>query len=534
MILKEELAKLVDGELSDSSQELLRCSTDASVFEVKPELVVYPRQAGDLKALVKFVANAKIDHPALSLTARAAGTCMSGGALNQSIILDFTKHFNHLGAVEQERITLEPGVYYRDLEKVTLSAGLILPSYTASKEICAVGGMVANNAAGEKTLAYGSTERFVESLSVILADGEEYQFGKLTPAELQQKLAKTDYEGEIYRQVKNLLEENRALIAKAKPKVSKNSAGYLIWHVQPEPSGPFDLAQLMVGAQGTLGLISKITLRLMPVLPVRQLLVITLEDLEILPEVVRLVLAARPESFECYDHYTFALAAKYLPAAAQAVITQNETKLTLLAEFAGNDEASVAAPLEATRVALAALKLSLDLPASNQALNYWQIRRSSFALLREHNEAGHRVAPFIDDVIVSPEHLAKFLPQFNEILQKHHMIYTIAGHIGNGNFHLIPLVNLESELGRTDLLKVAEEVFQLTFSFGGSMAGEHNDGIIRTPFLAAMYGEETVQLFAKIKQIFDPQNIFNPGKKVGGTLEYALAHLSHSNTSPHF
>ena len=268
----EELKKIVKGEISSDEKELSVYSRDASIFEVKPQLVVKPKDTEDIKKLVKWVADNKNTNKELSLTARSGGTDMTGGTLNNSIILDFTAHFNHLLEVEDNYAVTEPGVFYRDFEKETLKKNLLLPSYPASRETCTVGGMVANNSGGEKSLRYGKTENYVEELNVVLGDGEEYVLKAITSEELEQKKLQNNFEGEIYRQTHDLLESNYELIQKAKPEVSKNSAGYLLWNVWDRER--FDLAQLFTGAQGTLGLITKIKFRLIEPKKYSRLLII--------------------------------------------------------------------------------------------------------------------------------------------------------------------------------------------------------------------------------------------------------------------
>jgi len=167
----------------------------------------------------------------------------------------------------------------------------------------------------------------------------------------------------------------------------------------------------------------------------------------------------------------------------------------------------------------------------SEAEHYWKIRRASFSLLRDHAGDTHRAAPFIDDIIVAPEHMPKFLPELREILAEYFLTYTIAGHAGDGNFHIIPLVDMRLEDERHHMLDLAARVFSLVQAYGGSMAGEHNDGIIRTPYVERMYGHEVYKLFEEVKDIFDPQNIFDPGKKVGGSIAYTLEHLARDNRS---
>lgn len=556
----EELKTIIKGDISNTEVDIDKYSRDASIFEVKPEVIVYPKDAEDVKHLVKWVSEHKADQLELSLTARSAGTDMSGGPLSDSIVLDFMKYFNHVLEVEAippagGYAVTEPGVYYRDFEKETLAKGLLLPSYPASRELCAMGGIVANNSGGEKSLSYGKTEKYVEELNIVLADGNEYVFHALTPEQLETKKSQQDFEGQIYREMYALIESNYDIIQKAKPNVSKNSAGYYLWNVyDPDASagagqtkGIFNLNKLFVGSQGTLGLITKIKFKLIKPKPVSKLLVIFLNDLAPLGDLVNEVMKFKPESFETYDDQTLKLALRFLPALiksmkgsalslffkflpeAEMVLTGGLPKLVLLVEFTGETEAEVDEKLKSAQEAVKdKFEVSTHITKdAEEAEKYWTIRRESFALLRKHVGNEH-TAPFVDDVIVHVDQLPVFLPKLNELVGQYKgMTYTIAGHAGDANFHVIPLMDFHSEENRKAIPKLSEKVYDLVISMHGSITAEHNDGLIRTPYLEKMYGPEITALFKKTKEIFDPQDIFNPRKKVmtGDGMEFAMTHL---------
>lgn len=545
MSLKEELQAIVAGEVSDDPAVLKAASRDASVFEITPQLVVSPKDSNDLGKLVKFVTEHK--DKKLSLTPRSAGTDMSGGPLTESIVLDMKPHFNHIGKITSTTATTEPGVFYRDFEKATLKHDRLMPSYPASRELCTVGGMVGTNAAGEKTLSYGKVADYVQQLTVVLHDGKEYNVVPLTKAQLKKKISRKTAESEIYRKVYKLIEDNYDLIHAAKPNVSKNSAGYALWDVWDRKT--FDLTRLFTGSQGTLGIITNITFKIVRPKMQSRMLIIFLHDLHQLAEIVNRVLKFNPESFESYDDHTLKLAIRYFPEIAARIKSKSTwelvqefmpefmtllsfgrlPKLVLLAEFTGDSIGEVNRRVHEAEESLTDLNLHTLITKNRQeGKKYWVVRRESFSLLRSHIKHKHS-APFIDDVTVRPEQLPEFLPQLQNIMSKYDLVFTLAGHIGDANFHIFPLMDMSKPKVRAIIPKLSQEVFELVFKYKGSMSGEHNDGIIRTPFLEQMYGKEMVGLFKEVKHIFDPNNIFNPGKKVDVTMDYAVKHFLHGN-----
>src|SRR3989344_7823852 len=227
-MLVEKVKKFFKGAVADDEMTLKAYSKDASLFVVKPKLVVYPSDSQDIENLVKFVSEKKVEDQTLSITVRAAGSDMSGGPLNESIILDVTKHLNKLGEIKIDGTTVKPGLFYRDFEPKTLEKGLILPCFPASKKLATLGGMIGNNGAGEKTLRYGKMENFVKSSKYIFSDGKEYEVKPLSRTVLDTKMAQGGFEGNLYKQIFDLIEQNQEVIKAAKPQVSKNSAGYYL------------------------------------------------------------------------------------------------------------------------------------------------------------------------------------------------------------------------------------------------------------------------------------------------------------------
>ncbi|MFZ1249676.1 MAG: FAD-binding oxidoreductase [Candidatus Saccharimonadales bacterium] len=536
------------GELDDSPEAIETYSHDASMFELRPQIVARPRDSADVQRLVRFVATHKKEHPGLSLTGRAAGTDMAGGAINESIIVDFAKYFTHIGPITGLKGTAQPGVFYRDFERETLKKNVLMPSYPASRDMCQIGGITANNSGGEKSLEYGKVENFVTELKVVFADGKEYTVKPLTKKQLDAKINQGDFEGKIYERIFKLCEDHYDAIKEARPKVTKNSMGYSLWRVWDRETGIFDLGQLIVGSEGTLGLITETTFRLVPHRPHSGLLVLFMKNIKDLGELIPKVLSHKPATFESFDDQTLLLSLRFMPAFYQRLgfkkfvhllfslipdglqLLRGVPKLILMVEFNGDSEEEVRAKVRALHHDLRKKRARYEIngfeetPTEGKSQKFWIMRRYSFQILRSKVKDKH-TAPYIDDFVVPPEHLVEFLPQLRKILKKYKLFATIAGHMGDGNFHVIPLMKIEDEKERRKIEPSQREVNNLVLKYGGSLSGEHNDGLVRGPWLEAQFGKPVLALFKQVKHIFDPENIFNPRKKTDASWDYSYSHI---------
>ncbi len=543
--LAKQIQDIISGEVDTSEESREFYSHDASMFELKPEVIVYPNSAEDIKAIVSYVAKNKKDQPNLAITARSGGTCMSGGAVGESIVVDFNKHMNAFGVASATSASAQPGMWYRDFEKETLKNDAIMPSYPASRDLCTIGGMVANNAGGEKSLQFGKTEEFINELKVVFGDGNEYAVKALTKAELDAKIAQGDYEGEIYRKVFELVDTNYDAIKAAKPHVSKDSTGYHLWNVWDRETGIFDLTRLIVGSQGTLGLVTDINFKLVPAPQNSGTLVVFLRSIDDLGELIDKVLEYNPSTFEGFDNYTLMLsfklffffrktlgwwgmiklAFKLIPDAL--MLLRGIPKMVLLIEFNSPSPEETRAKVKAMHEALKPFgheALFEEDATEAKAKKFWIMRRESFQILRKKVKDKH-TAPFMDDLIVPPATLPQFLPEVRQIISKYKLLATIAGHMGDGNFHIIPLMKIEDPKEKAKLEPAMREINALVLKYGGSLSGEHNDGMIRGPWLEDMYGPEIFAHFKTVKEIFDPANIFNPHKKTDSDWDFSMSHL---------
>jgi FAD/FMN-containing dehydrogenase len=469
---------------------------------------------------------------------------MSGGAIGESILLDVSMYMNALHEVSPTAAHVQPGMLYREFDIETLKQGSILPSYPASRDLASVGGMVSNNSGGEKSLEFGKTDNFVTELKVVLSDGNEYTIKPLNRDELNVKMSQDDFEGNLYRQTFELLDAHYDEIAAAAPKVSKDSTGYHLWNIWKRDTGIFDLTKLFVGAQGTLGIITDIKVNLVPKPAHSGTLVCYMRTIDQLGEVIPAVLAHKPASFESFDDNTLWLCFKFffsfikklglwtwIKLAFQLIpdgvmLIKGVPQLVLLIEFTGESVDEVKHKIHQTRLDLEKYDFTYMEEDETEAKSrkFWLMRRESFNLLRSKVKDKH-TAPFIDDFIVPPARLTEFLPKLRVIIKKYKLLATIAGHMGDGNFHVIPLMKIEDPKERAKLKPAMTEVNDLVISYGGSVSGEHNDGMIRGPWLKEMYSPTVLSYMVDVKHLYDPKNIFNPHKKTDADWDYSFSHI---------
>lgn len=546
MDVKTELEKIFKGELKNDDQTLTFYSHDASLFELRPEVVGFPKDADDIKAAVKFVNQHKADNPKLSLTPRSRGTDMSGAAINESIILDTSKHMVGTRELTPESVWAQPGITYLKFDEITKSVGSILPSYPASRALAGIGGIVNNNSGGELGIRYGKTEKYVQELKVVLSDGNEYDVRPLIKQELDAKMAQGDFEGNLYKQTFELIEQNYDELQAAKPRVAKDSTGYRLWDVWNRETGVFDLTQLFVGAQGTLGIVTDSKLKLVPdPFEFVGTLVVYVRTIEGLGDITEKIMEHEPFAVEVFDDKTLWLSIKFIFAFLTRMsfwkwvemclrlipnglaLFKGVPKLILLVEFDGQSQQEVDSKVHQARLDLKQFKNISYMEEANtfaKADKFWKMRQESFNLLRSKVKDKH-TAPYIDDFVVPLDKMEEVLPKVQQVIDKYKLLGTIAGHLGDGNFHVIPLMNIELEEERAKIEPSMKEVYDAVLAAGGSLSGEHNDGLVRGPWLEQMYGEKILGHMKAIKKLYDPQSIFNPNKKVEATWQYSFSHI---------
>jgi len=530
------------GGISAKDELLDAYSTDESIFSVRPQVVLQPKNRRDVEIAAKVTSAHVEQFPSLSLTPRAAGTGLGGGSLTDSVVIDLCAHMQKIEPVVEKKkeftITCEPGAMWRDVEKKLKKHGVYIPSFPASKDLCTIGGAVSNNAAGPDSLRYGHCADWVQSMEVVLHDGHTYTIKPLSYREFQ-LLAKQDHEhARIARDVFDLLSKNEKPIKNARPHTKKNSAGYSLWDVMPQGAakfkkgeGTFDLTRLFSGSQGTIGVVVSVTMKAIAIPTGTTTLAIPIFKLDDAADAIVKALKYNPINVEVFDGLTFDLALKnpsffkdrlssadYYRVMLSMYTTYHVRFRRQVPEFtvlvtldedtaAEIDERELIKNISSKTVKPRLIRNNIEREM------YWQIRRASYTLSK-FQDATKRPAAFLEDMTVPPENLSKFFKEIKKLLKEFGVTAAVHGHGGNGHFHFYPLLDFTNDKTPALVEKMSEKFFKAAVKYDGNICGEHNDGIIRTPHLDKMFTKGMIQLFEKTENLFDPNDIFNPGKKV--------------------
>jgi FAD/FMN-containing dehydrogenase len=497
-------------------------STDTSILEVVPAIVAYPRNENDIRKTARFTWQLAERGRVIPITARGSGTDQSGAALGKGIILVFPAHMNRVLELDTRTgaVTVEPGLNYAKLQQTLHTHGRFLPPFPASAEYSTIGGAIGNNAGGEKSVKYGSTRNFVDGLRVVLANGEVIETTRISKRELNKKMGLPTFEGEIYRSVDALIEENHDVIQGMVLDVSKNSAGYDLATIKRK-DGSMDLTPLFVGSQGTLGIVSEATIATEPYNPSTTLIAAYISELKDARDMVLELrkMSKGPSAVEIVDQYLLDFLQQNNPNQIRGIIEPPFPKIVMLIEF---DDPSAKTQKKSAKKVMKLLE-KYDVkgrietePHKKEEL--WKIRHGAASVIA-HSQNNAKALPIIEDGIVPLDRFDEYLEKVYAIFERNGLQVSIWGHAGNANLHMQPFLDL-SQLGdRQKAFRVMDDYYNMVIELGGSTSGEHNDGRIRAPYLPKLYGAEAYEVMRKLKAIFDPYNILNPGVKIDVTIE---------------
>jgi len=503
-----DLRRLIGADLvKDDGPTKTAYAVDASIYRITPQAVVLVESEDHIQTLVSYARTRGIP-----ITARAAGTNLTGSAIGSGIILDVSRLHRILDVNREARwARVQPGIVLAELNKQLAPRGLMFGPDPSSGDMCKLGGMLANNSAGPHTLRYGAVKDNVESMRVCLESGEWLEARSYEQDDpcLGELIARH----QSLHTTRTLLDEHRAMIRQRRPSVSKNSCGYnLFGLVDGLEQGRLDLPKLFVGSEGTLGIFSEVTIRLVDRPKATLTALIHFARLEDVGDAVPKLLELAPSALEVMDANTLDLIgrAKHgIPPGAAA---------TLLAELDG-DALHGDLRERADRMAMVCRRypLSSDVVIAydqEQRDELWKARKALYPTLYRFDPRKKPIN-FVDDVVVPAERISELIRYLEEFFEGQRVPVAVFGHIGNGNAHIVPLLDVNDEVDFKKMVLGYQEIHRTVLErFGGSICGEHGDGRVRAEYVRKMFGSELYDLFVQVKQSFDPSGIFNPGVKI--------------------
>jgi glycolate oxidase len=485
MNIARDLLCVAKGEILEDSWSRHIYSVDASHYEIEPAAVVCPADEHDVQRLCEYGSSNKIP-----ITARGAGTGLLGQSLSYGIVLDFSKHMDRIIEIDKDYVTVQPGIVKAMLDKELKKRNKFLPPDPASSNYCTIGGMIADNSSGIHSLGYGSTISFLEEVKVVYSDG---QLGFASSSKYDNKMKKL---GE-------LLLPYVHKIRNCYPSVNKNSCGYRLDAVVADNFNP---QKVFAASEGTLGVMTSAKLRILDIPAYRSLLVLGFEDLLSAISAVPAILKFSPVALEMLDH---------------TIVRSDDSNIhgagcLLIIEFAGNRSINkVEERMRACKQELADRCSVVEYTSDEQSIaKIWRARKSALNSIMKLTLGSRKPIGLIEDTVVRPDILADHAANLLQTYQENKVDYVIYGHVGDGNMHTRPLIDTGSTKEVELICNIANKVFAQVIKRGGTISGEHGDGLARTGYIQMMYGKRITSLFSRVKKLFDPSFTMNPCKKI--------------------
>ncbi len=510
MAVVEDLKRGVAGEVRSDRYNRLLYATDASLYQMEPVCVVFPTSTEDVQHVLQVAARARIP-----VMPRGGGTGLSGQTVNHAIVLDFSRdmraalEFN----VEEQWVRAQPGLVLTELNRQAAPLGLLYGIDPSTQNRATIGGGVGNNSCGAHSIVYGKTIDNVISIDAVLADSSRTTFSRLEGAALNAKLDLGGLEGGIYRDLRRIGREQAEEIERRFPKIMRRVSGYNLDDFVHD-TGPMDVARMVVGSEGTLAVITEAKLRLHKLPKVKGIAAVHFNTLVEAAEATVASLEHPVASIELIDSVIVERCRASLGFRHLAGFVEGTPGGLLLIEMDGETEAEVASKIDALKTALDRKSLgyytfvTTDIAAQR---DIWRMREAGQGLITSVR-GPLKASTFVEDAAVAPEKLPEYIKRFQEIVANNNTTAAYYGHASVGCLHIRPMVNPKTSDGLAQMEKIATEVADLVLEFGGSLSGEHGDGIVRGVFTERMFGPTLTNAFREVKRTFDPTGLLNPGK----------------------
>jgi FAD/FMN-containing dehydrogenase/Fe-S oxidoreductase len=517
------LEKALEGEIFTDDTTRALYATDASAYREVPQAVAVPKTEKDIEILIQFARANRT-----SLIPRTAGTSLAGQVVGGGIVVDVSKHFKQIIKVNSKEgwAIVQPGIVRDDLNHHLKSFGFFFAPETSTANRAMIGGMIGNNSCGSNSVVYGSTREHLLEVTAFLSDGTKVTFGPMDePAFLAKTRGPKSLETDLYTHIKDVLsdEKNRALIEKEFPKVSiqRRNTGYaidMLSRMQPfNPNGDrFNFCSLIAGSEGTLAFITEAKIKLTPLDPPHKKLVcIHCHSIDESLRANLVVLQHKPSAVELMDHYIFEATKRNRGQIENRFFIEGDPKAILVAELTRATDAEAERDAEILVFDLKAKGLGYSYPivGGDGIRRVWNLRKAGLGLL-SNVPGDEKPVPVIEDTAVDVNDLPAFISDINTLLKKHGLYSVHYAHAGSGEIHLRPILDLKTAQGVGLFRAMAEETASLVKKYDGSLSGEHGDGRLRGEFIPKMIGPHNYEIIKRLKQVWDPQCIFNPGKIV--------------------
>ncbi|HID53146.1 MAG TPA: FAD-binding oxidoreductase, partial [Anaerolineae bacterium] len=519
-----ELNKQTRGDLRVDEYSRILYSTDASIYQVKPHGVLIPQTMDDVQAAVELGAKHQV-----ALLARTGGSSLAGQAVNEALVMDFTRHLNGILEMNREEkwVRVQPGIVLDELNYYLRPYGLKYGPDPASSSRAAMGGIVSNNSTGAHSILYGMTADHVLEMSVILNDGSTARFGPLAENELAVKMKGNGRDAQITRAIHQLTQDpaRQAIIRDGTPRHWRRCGGYNLDRFVPDgvtfqwPYDPrFNLAKLVCGAEGTLAVITEIKLNLVPLPQMSALAIVHFESLPEALTAVPIILETGPAAVEVLDHYGLTLC-REVPEYARLLdgFIEGDPNCVLITEFYGESEAELKSMVErlVSHLKGQMVPVTAVVPAFDSQLqaDVWKVRKVGLGLLMSI-KGDYKPIPFIEDAAVPVEHLAEYVTKVEQFCHDIGANVAYYAHASAGCLHIRPLINTKMAEEVAKLPQITEFPVDLLRGYGGAFSSEHGDGRARSWLNEKFFGPDLYNLFRQVKNIFDPDHIFNPNNIV--------------------
>lgn len=505
-----ELKSKITGEVRFDDKARSLYATDASPYEIKPYGVVLPKTIEDIKHTVSVANKHK-----LPILPRGGGTSLAGQTVGEAIVLDVSKYMTKVLDFDANARTVkvEPGIVRDQLNAFLKPYNLQFTPDVSTTNRANIGGMIANNSAGTRSIKYGKSVDQVVAMTVMLSDGSIAELKELKPEELEAKKQQGNLEGNIYSTVYNIISEQAEEIKNRYPKVMRRVGGYNLDELVDKP---FNLAKLVSGSEGTLAIILDVTLALHPLPNYKCLALIHFDSLVKALTAVQYINEHKPSAVEILDEHLFNLGKQNPSLVSLLNWLEGEPTAVLMVEFDGQTESEMLTGLENLQKDSFVEGLSYhtyiarDISKQEEVLDFRRKGLGIYATIK----GKYKPTAFIEDSAIPPENLPKYIPEVLEACKKQGVEAVVYGHASVGVIHIRPLINLKSQEGVELYQKISQETFELVRKYGGSWSGEHGDGLIRSYQNKNLFGEKLYKAFCEVKAAFDPDNIINPGKVV--------------------